>query len=120
MKKSAFTLTVFGLYMNLLGLALMLVPNFVLSLFAIAPTSEVWIRVAGVLVFNLGIYYLFAAKSPTKAFVHASIVARLFVLATFVVFILLGFATPVFILFGAVDAAGAIWTWIAVRGEQKC
>lgn len=119
MKQSVLSLKLFGFYMNLLGMALMLGPNFLLSLFGIAPTPEVWIRVAGVLVFNLGIYYRFSAKNPTKSFMHASIVARFFVLAAFIAFILLGFASPVFLLFGAVDAAGALWTWIAVRGEEK-
>jgi len=105
--------------MNLLGAALIAVPNLLLSLFGIAPTSEVWVRVAGVLVFNLGIYYRFALKNPDKVFIQASIYARMFVLAAFIVFILFGFATPVFLLFGAVDAAGALWTWIALRGEER-
>ncbi|EAT59475.1 hypothetical protein [Chlorobium ferrooxidans] len=119
MKQSVHSLKLFGLYMNLLGAALIVVPNLLLSLFGIAPTSEVWVRVAGVLVFNLGIYYRFALKNPDKAFIQASIYARMFVLAAFIAFILFGFATPVFLLFGAVDAAGALWTWIALRGEER-
>ncbi|NTW68964.1 MAG: hypothetical protein HGB23_03855 [Chlorobiaceae bacterium] len=120
MNKTVLSLKLFGLYMNLLGTALVLVPNLLLSFFRIAPTHEVWVRVAGVLVFNLGIYYWFSSKNPTKSFIQASIIARFFVLAAFIAFILIGFATPVFLLFGAVDAAGALWTWIAVRGEEKC
>jgi hypothetical protein len=115
MKKAAFTLKVFGLYMNLIGLSLMVVPNLMLSLFMITPTSEVWIRVCGVLVFNLGIYYWFAAKLEDKSFMQASVFCRFFVFVSFIAFTVLGFASPMLMLIGGVDAAGAVWTWIAMK-----
>jgi predicted phage tail protein len=119
MSKPAFTLKIFGIYMNLLGISLMLAPNLMLSLFFITPTSEVWIRVAGVLVFNLGVYYWFAAKCEAEIFYQASVFARFFVLAAFTVFAALGFVSPVLIFFGAVDAAGGIWTWIALNSDES-
>jgi hypothetical protein len=119
MRKTAITMKIFGVYMNLLGISLMLAPNLMLSLFFLTPTSEVWIRVAGVLVFNLGIYYWFAAKCEAENFYQASVFARFFVLAAFTVFFALGFVSPVLILFGAVDAAGGIWTWLALKSDES-
>lgn len=54
MSKPALTLKWFGIYLLMLGAGLALLPNLLLSLFLIPPTDEVWIRVVGVLVFNIG------------------------------------------------------------------
>ena len=69
MSKTAFTIKVFGVYIFALGLALLIAPNILLSIFGIPETKEVWIRVLGVVVVNLGIYYWYAAKSEAK-YVH--------------------------------------------------
>jgi hypothetical protein len=115
MSKAAMSLRIFGVYLMLLGVGLVVAPNPLLSLFGLAPTGEVWIHVVGLLVFNIGIYYWFAAPSEWRPLFAASIVARVLVLAAFSAFALLGMAKPVLILFGAVDAAGALWTWLALR-----
>jgi hypothetical protein len=57
MSKAAFTIKIFGIYLLLLGPVLMVAPNVLLSIFRIAPTEDVWIRVVGVLAFNIGIYF---------------------------------------------------------------
>jgi len=119
MSKSAITIKVFGIYMLMLGFLLILVPNLMLSVFRFPQTSEVWIRVAGVLVFNIGIYYLYAAKSEVQAFFRASVFTRIFVLAAFSVFVSLGFASPSLILIGSVDFAGGIWTYITLKNEKN-
>jgi len=80
-------------------------------------TSEVWIRVVGVLVFNIGVYYWYAAKCEAKAFFRASVFTRVFVLASFIVFAALGLCSPVLIVFGTVDFAGGIWTYLVLRAE---
>jgi len=53
MSKAAFTVKAFGVYLVLLGIALVLVPNLLLGLFGIPSTSEVWIRVVVLLAFNI-------------------------------------------------------------------
>lgn len=118
MSKSAFTIKVFAIYLVALGLGLLLVPNLLLSLFGMPQTSEVWIRVAGVLLLNIGIYYWYAAQSEAKAVFQASIFTRLLIFVAFVAFVILGFASPVLILFGAVDGLGAIWTFFTLKNEK--
>jgi len=118
MSKSAFSVKAFGIYMLVLGAVLTLFPNHLLSVFRMPPTQGIWIRVVGVLGFNIGIYYLFAAKCEAKAFFQASVYTRALVLVSFAAFAALGLAGPVLILFGAVDFAGATWTQLALRSEK--
>lgn len=116
MSKPAFSVKVFGVYLSILGIALTLVPNLLLGLFGIPDTKEVWIRVVGVLLFNIGIYYWFAANANATAVFRASIYTRCLVFVAFTAFALLGLVSPVLILFGAADLAGAIWTYFALQG----
>jgi protein-S-isoprenylcysteine O-methyltransferase Ste14 len=117
MSKAAFTIETFGYYLLLLGVVVILVPNIFLAMFHIPATSEVWIRVAGVLVFNIGIYYLYAAKCEATAFFQASIYTRMFVLLAFTIFVTLGLASPKLILLSFGDVLGAIWTYMALKKE---
>jgi hypothetical protein len=119
MSKSAFTVKVFGIYVLVLGVTLIAVPNLLLAAFRMPQTSEVWIRVVGVLAFNIGIYYWYAAKSEARALFRASVYARTFVLAAFAGFAFLGLVSPLLILFGSVDFFGAVWTHLALRSEMK-
>jgi hypothetical protein len=119
MSKSAFTLKAFGIYLLVLGTVLIFVPNYLLTLFGLPQTSEVWIRVVGVLVINIGVYYLYAAKCEALAFFRASVFTRIFVLVAFIAFAAFGLVSPILILFGMVDCAGGIWTHLALRTEQQ-
>jgi hypothetical protein len=58
MTAAARSIQVFCAYLVALALALLLSPNTLLGLFGFAPTGEVWIRVVGMLVGILGVYYL--------------------------------------------------------------
>ena len=118
MSKSANTMKAFGIYLFILGVTLILVPNLLLSIFRISQTSEVLIRVVGVLVFNIGVYYWYAAKCEAKPFFWASVFTRVFVLSSFIVFAALGLCSPVLIFFGTVDFAGGIWTYNALRSKS--
>ena len=101
-----------------LGAALILIPNVLLAMSLMPTTSEVWIRVVGVVVFNIGVYYIYAAKCEATAFFRASIFARTFVLVAFAAFALLEMAEPMLVLFGAVDFAGGVWTWMASKSSD--
>ena len=119
MSKTAFTIRAFGCYLLLLGAGLILAPNVLLSLFRVPQTTEVWIRVVGVVVVTEGIYYLAAAQGEAIAFFRASVYARPLVLLAFGAFALLGLASPMLVLFGGVDALGALWTWLTMKSEKR-
>lgn len=117
MSKPALSVKVFGIYLIALGLVLLIAPNVILYLTAIPATREVWIRGMGVLVVNIGVQYVVAARSGARAMIAASVYTRLFVFAAFTAFVLLRFTTTGLILFGVADLVGAVWTRYELRRE---
>jgi hypothetical protein len=115
MNTAAKSVYYFGFYLLLLGITLITYPNLLLSTFGQPETMEVWIRVVGVIVFNIGLYYIFMAPANNALFCTLTVYTRLAVLVWFIVFVVLEWAQPSLILFGAVDAVGALWTYMALR-----
>ena len=118
MSNSARSIFAFGLYLVALGVILIVAPNFLLGIFLLPGTSEVWIRVVGVLVLYLGVYYTLAARKEMTDFFQWTVYIRPTLILFFAAFVLLGFVRPVLILFGAVDLLGAIWTGLALRSAE--
>lgn len=115
MSYPALTLLGFGGYLLVLGAVLILVPNTLLTLFGIAPTVEVWIRVAGMLVLILGAYYVLAALADLREFIRWTMPLRVVAAAFLALFVLLGYAPAVMLLAAIIELAGAAWTWFALR-----
>jgi hypothetical protein len=118
MSKSARSVLVFGWYLVGLGGLLLTVPNTLLSLFFLPATTEVWLRVVGVLVLCLAFYYIQAARHGLTPMLQWTVYARASIIVWFAGFVLLGYAEPPLILFGVVDLIGAIWTQRALRAER--
>lgn len=117
MTKPAQTLFFFALYLIVLGIVLLLAPNRLLGVFGLEPTGEVWIRVVGMLVLFLAVYYVIAARANFLPMLEASVRVRVTVPIFFGVFVALGWAPPTLLLLSIVDVAGAAWTWLALRSE---
>ncbi|MEQ1586495.1 MAG: hypothetical protein ABL895_11490 [Cyclobacteriaceae bacterium] len=107
----------FGFYLMILGITLTGFPNTLLSTFQLPETNEVWIRVVGVLVFNIGLYYVFMAPTNNALFYTLTIYTRASILVWFIVFVLIGWAPATLIAFGLADMAGAAWTFMAMRNK---
>jgi len=118
MSKSARSVFVFGLYLGILGITLLVIPNLLLGVFQLPSTNEVWIRVVGMLLFLLGIYYLLAARKEMTDFFQWTVYVRASVILFLITFVLLGFVKPILILIGVVDLLGAIWTGMALRASK--
>ena len=118
MSKSAQSLFVFSIYLFILGLTLIVIPNVLLNLFTLPETNEVWIRVLGVVLAILGFYYFLASKSEMKKFFQWTVYGRASVIIFFIIFVLLDFAPPILILFGFIDAVSALWTHLSLRSEK--
>lgn len=103
----------FSFYLFVVGAVLVVAPNFLLAALGLPVTDEVWIRVAGVLAFNIGIYYY--RNAGNAAFARSTILTRVLVFVAFGAFVVLGYGSAVMVIFGAVDAAGAVWTWRELR-----
>ena len=117
MSYPAKTMLVFGCYLLALGLMLLLIPNLLLGIFQMPQTSEVWVRVVGMLLLILGAYYLAAARAELRPFMAWSVPSRASVLFFFAAFVFFAAAPPVLLLFATVDLGGALWTWRALRRE---
>ncbi|MSR01354.1 MAG: hypothetical protein EXR94_01250 [Gemmatimonadetes bacterium] len=117
MTKSAQSLFFFALYLFGLGAILLVAPNWLLGLFDIPPTTEVWIRIVGMLVLFLGVYYVSAARANFLPMLEASVRVRVAVPLFFGAFVALGWAPSSLLLFGGVDLAGAVWTYLTLRSE---
>ena len=77
MSRAAVSLFVFGIYLLVLGIVLLTVPNLFLAVFGLPPTTDVWIRVVGMLVDILGFYYVCAARAELQAFFEWTVSARM-------------------------------------------
>lgn len=117
MSPAAKSLFVFGIYILILSLLLITVPNFFLGLVGFPPTSEVWIRVAGMLLLFVSFYDIQAARAGLTQFLRWSVYTRVTVVFFFAAFVLLGYVGPLLVLLGVVDLLGAIWTALALRAE---
>jgi hypothetical protein len=119
MSKSAFSAKVFAVYLFVVGPLLVVAPNFLLSIFWIPPTSEVWIRIVGVTITMIGVYAWVAAKHEDKHFLKASVYTRFIVFVAFTTFAVTGLASPMIALFGVADLLGGIWTYFALKSDAQ-
>ncbi|MGH2453616.1 MAG: hypothetical protein ACRDF5_07615 [bacterium] len=115
MRNPVLTITVFGTYLVAVGLSFVLIPNLLLPLFGFPTTTEVWIRIVGLLTVILGTFFLYCARPDQRRFFQATVLCRILFALGLVVFVLLGLGGPRLILFGLADLAGAAWTGLALR-----
>jgi hypothetical protein len=118
MSGPARSIFVYAIYVFGLGAALLLVPNIPLPIFGLPQASEVWIRVAGMTVIFLSIYFFVAARYEYRQIFVASVPIRFAVPVFFAAFAIAGLAAWNLILFTPLDVAFAVWTWIALRHED--
>jgi hypothetical protein len=71
------------------------------------------------LVLELGVFYVVAARGNWQGFILLTIPLRLSVIFFFAAFVLLANAPATLILFGVTDFAFALWTWTATRSVRQ-
>lgn len=115
MSAAARSIQVYSIYVFFLGATLLLVPNLPLPVFGLPQATEVWIRVAGMTVVFLSIFYFLAARNDLRPMFVASVPIRFAVPFIFGAFVVAGFAPWNLILFTPLDVAFAVWTLLALR-----
>ena len=106
-------------YVIISGISLLFFPNFLLGLFGIESTNEIWIRVLGMLVLALSFYYYAMYKNGGKEVVRATVQGRLFFCAGLVTFVILGMVKPVLLGFAIAETGLALWTLSEIRKGGK-
>jgi hypothetical protein len=110
-------MTVFGIYLAIAGLLFIFIPNIILPLFGFPATTDVWIRVVGLLAVILSLYFLYSVRYADRHFFRASVFGRVVFCTGLITFAFLGLGSPMLIVFGLIDLSGATWTWLSLRGS---
>ena len=116
MSAAARSILVYSIYTFGLGATLLLAPNIPLPIFGLPQAQEVWVRVAGMTVIFLSIFYFTAARYELRPIFVTSVAIRFAVpvfFAAFAAFAAAGFARWNLILFTPFDVLFAIWTLVA-------
>jgi hypothetical protein len=119
MDRAQRSMLVFGAYLNLVGIGLLVAPTLLLAPLGFAPPADFWVRVIGVPVLILGTYYVRAARADNRDFMRGTVTGRLIPLVAFGALVAYGLAPVALMLFAFIDAAGAAWTAWALRGDQQ-
>jgi hypothetical protein len=117
MTAAARSVAVFGWYLLALGAGLLAAPDLMLELFARPPATDPWLRVVGLVVIVLGLYYLSAARAEVTVFFRWTTWGRPLAAAVLLALAAAGTLPRFVVLLAAADVAGAAWTWATLRGR---
>lgn len=118
MSKAAISVFIFGCYIMVNAFVLLAAPNLMLSTLGLEPTREPWLRLLGLMTLALSVYYIQAAREEITAFFRLTMWGRFIILIGTIVLAGAGLIPPVIVLFGVIDAAGAVWTGAALRARS--
>lgn len=116
MQKDNLSLLVQGIYVFISGLQLLFIPNILLPMLGFDLTTEVWIKVLGLVSLALATLYfgIYRMGNHTIAKQY-SIYGRLIAVVGFTFLVATGQAKSGLILFAAFDLATAVWTWMELK-----
>ena len=107
-----------AVYLLMVGAVFTLWPALPVEIFRFPPSPEPWVRVVGILTIVIGLLAGEAGRSNDLPIVRASLVTRGFLVLSFLVLVLLSLAPPQLLLFAAVEAIVAGWTYLALRSVR--
>ncbi|WP_394994039.1 hypothetical protein [Emticicia sp.] len=116
-KKRYISLTVQVIYVLITALQLIFIPNTLLGMFGFEPTSEIWIKVFGVVLLSLAVVYYGIIEYGNDEVVSFTIWSRLLVGTGFTIMAITDVAPITLILFAGIDVATAIWTWFELKKQ---
>src|SRR5258706_843107 len=117
MNRAATSIVVFGIYLAAVGAILLFVPNLLLGVLGFPPTTEVWIRVAGILVLYLAYYFVQSARAGTVDFWRWTTHVRFALIFFFAGLVLAGLARAPLFLLGVADFFWGVWATWALRAD---
>jgi hypothetical protein len=119
MSKSAKSVLIYGVYLAINGLLLLLAPNVLLNSLDIEPTTEVWIRLAGILLMAISVYYFIGARQELTVIMKATAFIRFSIVFFFTAFVLLEMVSSRIIIISVIDFLGGAWTFLMLRREGR-
>jgi len=101
------------------GISLMLAPGLALQVAGITSSSDIMVRVFGTVLLYMSIFYLVAGRPPGyPPLYRLSVFTRFSAPILVGAFVLATKANPLITLLTVVDAAGALWTALALRADR--
>ena len=121
MRHAAKTMFPFGVYLIFIGFMFLLFPEIMLLLAGVQTPPDVMSRIFGMIILFLAFYYIKIAlhDENMEVFFQATVYTRGSAIIFLTVFMLFGWANPLAVIFGVVDLAGAIWTWVALKKDKS-
>jgi len=121
MNRTAKSVLYYSFYMEAIGIIMIIFPQLVLRILNINADAGVLVRFLGMVDIFMGYYYLRAGMSreKLKAFYQLTIHTRFSALVLLVVFVIVWGANPIVVLFGLIDAAGAVWTIVSMTLDKR-
>jgi hypothetical protein len=119
MSKAGLSVFVFGFYRVIVGFGFMIAPHWNLRLFGLSAGDDVWIRRVGMLASIIGAYYLLAVRARLEVFFQWTVPGRYYAAGFMALMFVLGKVGPAIMLFAALEAAAATWTWMALRSNTR-
>jgi hypothetical protein len=109
----------FGFWVLACGIFLMFLPGMMLRVAWVTVSNDVILRIQGMVLIFLAIYYFVAGRHPEfRPLYRVTVYTRASALPVTAVMVLLLRANPLIILFTVVDALGALWTALALRADR--
>lgn len=118
MSKAAKTIFVFGIYMALTGIVLVISPNTLFGILGLPPTNEPWIRLLGFFMIMVSYYYYRTARGEATGFFQATIHGRT-AIGFFLLYLALTGSGLILVLFSVGEWIGALATWLALRSPAR-
>jgi len=120
MSRAAMSIFIFGIYVIILGIIFLFVPEIMFLMLAYPTPPDIVSRIIGMVFLFLAYLYIRAAldeEGMTKFFMW-TVHTRALVIIFFSIFAALQLVNPLIIMFGVVDIAGALWTFWALRKDK--
>ena len=118
MTTTAKSIYYYSFYMMGMGSGLFLIPNLILGFFGF-HTTEVWVRILGLLAFCAGMLYFHCARTNQTGFFRVTVPERVIFFLGIVALVVFLDLPPMLAAIGSVDLLGAIWTALALRRDRK-
>lgn len=110
----------FGFWVVICGISLLVFPEFSLGVAGITLNDYLPVRIFGMVLLYLAVYYFVAGRSPGfRPLYVATVFTRSSALLFVIIAVLLGMTEPRVIGFVTVDGLGALWTALALRADGK-
>ena len=115
MNSASLSMKVFGGYVAVIGVGLLLAPALVFAPLGLPAPADAWVRVLGALSIVVSYYYWRCGSEGVTAFMRASVMGRM-IFAVLCVALVATRTGPIqLLLFGAIDALSALWTARALK-----